>query len=92
MIVVVVLPGNASVHQQLEAHDADREDVGAGIDRLAEELLRRHVPGRADDRRHALRQAVDDLGDAEIEDLEPAARLSIIKLLGLMSRWTTSSL
>jgi hypothetical protein len=59
------------VGEQLVTDDADGEDVGAGVDGMAQQLFRRHVPRRADDRRHAGRQTVDDLGDAEIEDLEP---------------------
>ena len=36
--------------QHLEEHDAEREEVGAMVDRLAERLLGRHVRHRADHR------------------------------------------
>ena len=61
--------------QQLVQDHAQRIDVGRGVDRLALHLLRRHVRGGAD---HApgCGQAVfvvDQLRDAEVEDLGLAA-------------------
>src|SRR6266850_1306729 len=62
--------GRFAVPQLVKAH-AERVDVGRGVDRLALHLLRRHIGRRAD---HApgRRQpvlVVDELGDAEVEDL-----------------------
>ena len=68
---------------QLEQHDAEREQIGAVIDRMAERLLRRHVrdraqhhPGHRDLRLGHLGGAaaiLDELGEAEVEDLDQAA-------------------
>ena len=58
---------------QLVEHDADREQVGARVDRLAADQLRRHV-GRAAEQLAGHRQllVIDDLGDAEVHQLEAA--------------------
>ena len=65
-------PGEELVH-----HQPDGVDVAAGVHVRALELLRRHVGGRADQRRRVdlAGFAVRDPGDAEIEHLhEPAPR------------------
>ena len=58
-------PGQHLVH-----HDAQRVDVRAGVDRLAADLLGRHVSGAADDRPGARDPGpVGAGGDAEVGDL-----------------------
>ena len=70
--------------QHLEHDDAEREDVGAVIDALAERLLGRHVrhgslrrPGRVASSfaaSRALGAAAGPVGEAEVEDLRVAFR------------------
>ena len=60
--------------QQLVEQDARRIDVGARVDRLAHELLGRHVGRRAHHRAGLRHAAALDPGDAEIRDLRPARR------------------
>jgi hypothetical protein len=55
--------------EHLIEYDAGRIDVGPGIDRLAHELLGRHVGGRAHDGARLGHAAAFDAGDAEIGDL-----------------------
>ncbi|HEU0031205.1 MAG TPA: hypothetical protein VFQ53_11270 [Kofleriaceae bacterium] len=45
---MLVSAANGRVRDHLVQHDAEREHVGAAVDRLARELLGRHVAGRAD--------------------------------------------
>ncbi len=71
----------------LEEDDAEREDVGAVVERLAPQLLRRHVgdrPGEVGvDRRRRpvvvpaeeLGQGQEDPGQAEVQDLERPRRV-----------------
>jgi len=72
--------------EHLEHDDAEREDVGARVDRAARELLGRHVARRPDDdagagRRGRQRRRVRDvarrvaaeLRDPEVEDLDAPA-------------------
>ena len=47
-------PNGWDARRELVEHDADRVDVRARVDRLAADLLGRHVAGRAED---ALRPA-----------------------------------
>ncbi len=55
---------------QLPEHDAEREDVGATVDRLAAHLLRRHVRELALERAGArVGHARAELRDAEVDDL-----------------------
>ena len=63
------------VGQELEHHRTAREDVGAMVDRQAAHLLGRHVVEAADQRAGVGDARVGELGDAEVEDLEPAAAL-----------------
>ena len=60
--------------QELIEQQAERVDVGRERDRLAQELLgarilRRHRPGQRRHRRISLVAGIEDLGDAEIEQL-----------------------
>ena len=77
----------APAGQQLEQHRAEREHIRAFVRRLAADLFRRHVAGRAEHRvsrgpqwrRHRpsieIRIADAKLGDAEVENLHaPVAR------------------
>ena len=66
--------------EHLVEHRAEREHVGAMIDREAAHLLRRHVAERAQDHagagrdagaaRHVALRRVDRLGQTEVEDLD----------------------
>ena len=56
--------------QQLVGDDADRVDVAARVDLGAEELLGRHVAGRAHDLAHLRQRRGIDARDAEIADLD----------------------
>ncbi len=70
---LVVALEQAAAGDQLEQHDAEREHVGAAIDRAADALLGRHVRRLADE--HAglgLRAAHRGAGDAEVHDLHVA--------------------
>ena len=70
--------------RHLEDHGAERKDVGAGIDRLAERLLRSHITGGPE--REAVGRRVtshgrglrirggrrpEELGQSEVENLDP---------------------
>ena len=82
--LVATLERPRAAHELVE-HDAEREDVAARVDVLAEDLLGRHVRGRAERRdvlephraRAPTGSSPDDgaLRDAEVEDLHlaPAA-------------------
>ena len=60
----------ALVGRQLPEHDAEREDVGGAIDLGPAHLLGRHIGELALERARARRrQAIGDLGDAEVDDL-----------------------
>ena len=82
------LPGHQLVEQ-----NAERIDVGGGRDRQPPELLgarvvRRH---RADERKRRPgrgRSRLEQLGDAEVEDLRDPSRVTST-LPGFRSRWTT---
>ena len=70
--------------QRLEQHGARREDVGARVDRVAEDLLRRHVARSAHDqagprevalqREGSARVARKRSSQAEVQELRPAGR------------------
>ena len=67
------LAGKGSVaRQKLVEHAADAEHIGSRIDGATAGLLRRHVAGRAHDPADL---GVDGLGDAEVDDLHPAAAI-----------------
>ena len=68
--------------EHLVENRAEAEEVGPGVDGFAADLLRRHVAGRADHRpglglgrraagRCRLVARPRELGDAEVEDLDP---------------------
>ena len=69
--------------RELEEHDAEREDIGPVVDRMAERLLGRHVghgaehhPGDRDLRLRDFRvltAILDELREAEIEHLDEAS-------------------
>ncbi len=63
------------VAEQLIHHRADREDVGAVVDRQAAHLLGGHVVEAADQGAGVGDAGVGQLGDAEVEDLQAAAAL-----------------
>ena len=58
--------------EQLVDDQADREDVASARHGLPGNLLRRHVPGRPDQRADLGGAGVPELGDAEIEDFQRA--------------------
>ncbi len=65
--------------QHFEQHDAEREDVRALVDRLAEADFRRQIARGADEfagRGQLLRQVLVDKRDAEVGDLDLAAARS----------------
>ncbi|MEI2648580.1 MAG: hypothetical protein V9G15_06115 [Dermatophilaceae bacterium] len=92
----LVAPDRPASREHLEDHHAEREDVGARVDRVRRvRLLRRHVLGRAHDhagpREPAIELAGDlQLRDAEVEQLEqrlaPCVPRAIMTLSGLRSR------
>ena len=63
------------VAEELEHDRADREDVGAVVDRQAAHLLGRHVVEAADQGAGVGDAGIGQLGDAEVEDLQAAAPL-----------------
>ena len=70
---LVVAREKALQREQLPQADAEREDVGALVDRQAAHLLGRHVPELALDGPHLrARQLARCLGDAEVDDLHVA--------------------
>ena len=68
---VVAAAERRSAGEHLEQEEAERVDVGAGVDRLRLHLLGREVPRGADDRAGS-RQVAPALGlrDAEVGDLD----------------------
>jgi hypothetical protein len=59
---------------RLVQHDAEGVDVDPAVDVLAAGLLGRHVAGRAESRAAGGQpDAIGQLGDAEVEDLDPAS-------------------
>ena len=77
--------------EHLVEHDAERVDVGAGVDREALRLLGREVGGGPHDRAGAGEAVAGAVGpgDAEVGDLHLRRSASISTLPGLMSRCTT---
>jgi hypothetical protein len=68
--------------QELVQEDAERPNVGAGVDvRRVHHLFGRHVPGRAETLRRVRESATpfvgETLGDSEIEDLQNGAPVGI---------------
>ena len=83
-VIQVVAPERLPAGQQFVRHRADREDVAAGVHRLAGDLLGRHVLGGAHDHaghRHA--RGFVAVGDAEVEEAKGAAVLRNQQVGGL---------
>src|SRR5215469_4615763 len=60
------------VREQLIEDDADREEVGTSVHRLAIHLLGRHVAERPDDLPCFVDTVIANVGDTKIEQLNPA--------------------
>ena len=86
---LLVLDERLLARDHLVQHDAEREDVAARVELVAEDLLGGHVRGRADAGAGLGEVAEARVArDAEVHHLHAAGARQIMMFAGLMSRWT----